>query len=150
MAPSIFPNNEYQIKEAYSELCQTSKMECFTKKNDYFLKKLSWFSEWYSGTFNIGQTDHSIHSKLRIFPLFRNHSWKYNIQTNKGKQRLKKHNYPIRCVWSFFHFLHCNGPDNKCCKQKWGVLFFTHIKLVARITRIKWIRLILYIYIYAL
>ena len=30
---------------------------------------------------------------------------------------------------SFFHFLHPNVPDNKCHKQKWHVLFFTHIKL---------------------
>ena len=54
-------------------------------------------------------------------------------------------NYSIRCFLSFFHFLHSNVPDNQCRKQKWRVLSFTHIKLVARvlayaraIARIKW------------
>ena len=29
LVSSIFLNNEWQIAEAYSELCQKSKMECF-------------------------------------------------------------------------------------------------------------------------
>ena len=33
LASSIFPNNEYQITDAYSEPCQTSKMEYLLKKN---------------------------------------------------------------------------------------------------------------------
>ena len=56
--------------------------------------------------------------------------------------------YSIWYFWSFFHFLHSNVPDKKCHKQKWRVLFFTRIKLVASvlvcaraIARIKWIRL---------
>ena len=50
----------------------------------------------------------------------------------------------------FFDFLQSNVPDNKCHKQKWHVLFLTHIKLVAGlltctrvIAHIKWIRLAL-------
>ena len=54
--------------------------------------------------------------------------------------------YSVWSFWSFFHFLHCNVPNSY--KQKWGVLFFTCIKLVARILAcvcaiacIKWRRL---------
>ena len=36
LASSIFPNNEQQIIEAYSELCQTYKVERFTKKVNSF------------------------------------------------------------------------------------------------------------------
>ena len=48
-------------------------------------------------------------------------------------------------MFLFFDFLCSNVPDNRCHKQKWRVLFFTRIKLVARmlacarvIARIKW------------
>ena len=51
-------------------------------------------------------------------------------------------------MFLLFHFLHSNVPDNNCHKQKWSILFFARIKLVARvparahvIARIKWIRL---------
>ena len=144
-------------------------MECFTKKiifcKTLYLRCLTWswiylwisqvvllwFSEGYSGLLDICQTDYGIHSQLRIFPLIRSHAWKYNIHVNKGYQRSKKNdNYSIWCFWSFFHFLHSNAPDNKCYKQKRDVLFFTRIKLVARvlayahvIARIKWKRLYL-------
>ena len=60
-------------------------------------------------------------------------------------------------MFLFFHFLHFNVPNNKCHKQKWGMLFFTRIKLVVHvlafalvITRIKWIRLKLWIYFHFL
>ena len=50
---------------------------------------------------------------------------------------------------TFFHFLHSNTQDNKYHKQKWRMLFFTRVKLVARvlacvcvIARIKWRRLL--------
>ena len=68
------------------------------------------------GVFDICQIDYSIHLKLhpKVFPLFSSHTWKYNIQAKKS-----------------FHFLHYNFPDNKCFKQKWSVLLFTGIKLVA-------------------
>ena len=56
--------------------------------------------------------------------------------------------HSIWCLWSLFHFFHSNVPDNKFHRQKWGMLFFTCIKLVARvlvcacaITCIKWRRL---------
>ena len=183
----------------------------FYKKNDYFYKTLylkcltwfwiyfwitlfvlPWFWEGYSGLLIICQTDYSIYFKLGIFPWFRSHTWKYNIQANKRltmhcvksvqirsyfwsiyivnlciqseqrkirtrnnsvfghfsrSERLKKNDhYSIWCFWSFFHFLFI--PDNKSYKQKWGILFFTRIKLVARvlacacaIERIKWKRL---------
>ena len=42
-------------------------------------------------------------------------------------------NYSIWRFWSFFHFLYFNVSDNKCYKQKWRVLFFTRIKLVASV-----------------
>ena len=28
---SVYANNEWQITEAYSNLCQTTKVKCFTK-----------------------------------------------------------------------------------------------------------------------
>ena len=34
LASSNFPNNEYQITDAYSEPCQTSKMEYLLKKKN--------------------------------------------------------------------------------------------------------------------
>ena len=60
-------------------------------------------------------------------------------------------NYSIWYFLSFFfYFLHSNVLDNKCHKQKWHVLFFTCIKLVASVlicalvtAHIKWIRLFL-------
>ena len=42
-------------------------------------------------------------------------------------------------MFLIFHFLHCNFPDIKCYKQKWGMLFFTLIKLVAHV--LAWKRL---------
>ena len=104
---------------------------------------MSWFSEGYSELFDICQTDYSIHYQLRIFPLFRSHARKYNIQANKTLK--KNDSYSVWWFWSFFHFLHCNVPDNKCYKQKRDMLFFTCIKLVACvlacahvIVNIKW------------
>ena len=43
-------------------------------------------------------------------------------------------------MFLLFYFLHSNVPD-KCHKKKWGMLFFTHIKLASATTHIKWIRL---------
>ena len=71
------------------------------------------------------------------------------FKLTKGWQWLRKNdNYSTWCFWSFFHFLYCSVPDNKCYKQKWGVLYFTCIKLVVRvlacaraIARIIWKRL---------
>ena len=40
-------------------------------------------------------------------------------------------NHSIWSLWSFFRFLYSNIADSKSHKQKWHVLFFTHIKLVA-------------------
>ena len=94
----------------------------------------------------ICQTDYSIYFKLRILSLneittMKVLQWKCNIQASK---RLMKNDYSVWWFWSFFHFLHCNVPDNKFYKQKWGVLIFTRIKLVGHvlacalaITRIK-------------
>ena len=56
------------------------------------------------------------------------------LEVTKGYQRLKKSdNYSFWCFWSFLHFLLCNASDSKCYKQKWDVLFFTHIKLVVHV-----------------
>ena len=100
---------------------------------------------------DIYQTDHSIHSKLRIFPLFSSHSWKCNIQTNERLTKVKAKWSPIQFDvfdLSFIHFLHSNVPDNKSNEQKWHVLFLTLIKLVAHVlacasavARIKWRRM---------
>ena len=70
------------------------------------------------------------------------------LKLTKSLKSLKKNDsYSIWCFWFSFHFLHCNVPD-KCYKQKWEVLFFTCIKLVAcvlvcasTIAHIKWKRL---------
>ena len=40
--------------------------------------------------FDIYQTDFVIHSKLRIFPLFGSHTWKYNIQVNERLTKMKE------------------------------------------------------------
>ena len=138
--------------------CSTKKMIVFTKHSildiwhgsEYISGSLKLFCRgcqrvlrivWYMPNWL-----YSIHSKLWIFPKFRRHTWKYNIQAKKRLTKVKEK--LIWCFLSFFHFLHCNVPDNKCYKEKWGVLFFTRIKLVARvlscarvIARIKWKRL---------
>ena len=40
--------------------------------------------------FDIYQTDFVIHSKLRIFPLFGSHTWKYIIQVNERLTKMKE------------------------------------------------------------
>ena len=47
-------------------------------------------SEGYAGLLDICETDYYIHSKLRIFPLSRSHTWKYNIQANKRLTLVKE------------------------------------------------------------
>ena len=37
----------------------------------------------------ICQNEYSIYSKISIFPLFRSHTWKYNIQANKTLTKVK-------------------------------------------------------------
>ena len=71
-----------------------------------------------------------------------------NIQVSKWLTNIKEKWSTIDLMFLFFYFLHSNIPDKKCHKQKWCMLFFTHIKLVAHvlasacpITHIKWIRL---------
>ena len=49
------------------------------------------------GTFDIYQTDYSIHSKLSIFPWLWSHSWKYSIQPNERLTKVKE-------KWSTFQF----------------------------------------------
>ena len=53
--------------------------------------------------------------------------WKFK------KDYRKTINYSIWCFWSFYYFLSSNVPANKCHKQKWCMLFFTRIKLVASV-----------------
>ena len=55
------------------------------------------------------------------------------FKLTKGKQRLKKKLFHLMFFLSFFHFLNWNVPDNKCYKQKWSMLFFTQIKLMAHV-----------------
>ena len=78
--------------------------------------------------FDIFQTDYSIYSRLRIFPLFLCHTWKYNIQANGRLAKVKEKSSTIQSVfffWSFFHSLHSNASDNKCHKHKRCMVFFT-------------------------
>ena len=87
-------------------------------------------------------TNYSIHSKLQtIFPLFWSHTSKYKIQANERLTKIKKTDQLFNLTFPTFHFLHSNGPDNKCHKQKWHVLFHTH--QTRAIARIKWRRLVL-------
>ena len=51
---------------------------------------LLWFWEGYSGLLIVCQTDYSIYFKLRIFPWFRSHTWKYNVQANKRLTKVKE------------------------------------------------------------
>ena len=109
-----------------------------------------------------GYVGRLIHAKLIIvftktknFPLFWSHTWMYNTETwkltkvyRKIKGQRKMTNYYLWFFCFFFHFLCFNVPDNKCHKQKWCLLFFTRIKLVAcvlacvrAIACIKWRRL---------
>ena len=70
------------------------------------------------------------------------------IIVTKGQQRLKKNDQLFNLMFLFFYFVHSNVADSKCHKQKWRTLFFTRIRLVARVLacaraigRNKWIRL---------
>ena len=58
---------------------------------------MPWFLKKYTRTFDIYQTDYNIHSRLRIFPIFWSHSWKYNIQPNERLTKVKE-------KWSTFQF----------------------------------------------
>ena len=74
----------------------------------------------------------------------------YKIQANERLTKVKEKSSTIKFdvfVRSFI-LLCSNVPENKCHKHKWHLLFFTRIKLVARvlvcagaITRIKWRRM---------
>ena len=86
---------------------------------------------------------------LEFFPYSEVIQYMVNIQANKSITKIKE-NYSIWCFWSLLNLFHSNVPANKCHRQKWCVLFFTRIKLVAcvlacvhAITRIKWRRLLL-------
>ena len=46
---------------------------------------------------------------------------------------LKKNDQLLNLVFLFFYLLRSNVIDNKYHKQKWRVLFFTRIKIVARV-----------------
>ena len=89
----------------------------------------------------------------QIFSLIlKSHStWKYNNQTNESITKIKEKSSIIQfdALALCFIFFHSNVSDNNCYRQMWRVLFFTRIKLVARvlacahaIARIKWRRLL--------
>ena len=56
-----------------------------------------WF-HGYTGKFDIYQTDYSIHSKYRVFPLLLSHMWNCNIQANKRLKNVEM----INCSISYF------------------------------------------------
>ena len=69
---------------------------------------------------------------LKFFPYSEIIHESTTFKITKHLQRLKENgNYSIWCFWSSFYLLHCSILDNKCYKQKWGMLVFTQIKLVA-------------------
>ena len=74
----------------------------------------------------------------------------YKVIHGSSTFKLATVKFDISDLFFFFHFLHSNVWDNKCHKQKWCMLFCTHIKLVpsvlartCRVICIKWRRLIL-------
>ena len=81
------------------------------------------------GSTDIYQTGYIQHS-LQIFPYSEVMYRSTTFKLIKDKQRLKQDNHQFNLMFLFFHFLHSNVSDNKCHKQKWHMLFFTHIKLV--------------------
>ena len=90
---------------------------------------------------DICETDYNIHAKLRIFPLFRSHTWKYNIHANKRLTKVKEKWYLFGLMFFIFISFSSLQCQTISCKLNWGVLIFTRIKLVARvlaIARIKW------------
>ena len=91
-----------------------------------YLSCLAWFLQGY--TCHICQMYYSIYSKLRIFPYTEVINRSTRFKVTKRQQRLKNNDQI-----SFFCFLCCNVPANKCHKKKWSVLFFTRIKIVARV-----------------
>ena len=104
----------------------------FWKKRVWLSVVLMWFLAEYKEKFIICQSDDSIYSKLRIFPLFWSHTWNYNIQPNRRSAKVKKKLSIIQFDvfnLSFIFFV----PDNKCHKQKWCMLFFTCIQLVMHV-----------------
>ena len=82
---------------------------------------------------DICQTDYSIHSKLNNFPYSEVTHGSTAFKLTKGWQRFNKNDRLLNLMFFFFHFLRFNVPDNKCHKQKWRMLFFTRIKLVAQV-----------------
>ena len=97
------------------------------------------------GNVDTCQTNYTVHSKLRIFPLFLIHTWKCNIQAiTIDLKRLKQNNHLFNLIFLFF----LSFSSFQCHNQKWCMLSFTCIKLVAHvlacaheIARIKWRRL---------
>ena len=88
------------------------------------------------GKVDISQTDYSIHSKL-IFPYSEIIHGSTTLKLMKGQQqRLKNNHQPLNLMFLFFlsfSSFQSNVPENKCHKQKWHMLFFTRIKLVAHV-----------------
>ena len=83
---------------------------------------------------DVCQTDYGIHSKLKISPYSRAIHGSTTFKLTKGQQSLNKNDRLLNlCFCSFFRFLRSNVSNNKFHKQKWCVLFFARIKLVARV-----------------
>ena len=129
------------------EFCQTSEMECFTKKvNNFYpstiFAKHSILYVWQSSEYSSGllklfwrgfkrdTREHLIYAKLiMVFildlafsPYFDSYR-KYNTEANGS---LTKMNSSIWCSWSFCHFLHSNVPANNVMNKS-GACYFLHI-----------------------
>ena len=150
-------------------------MDSFTKKVvNYFCKTLHfrfwtgfsiclWITYVFSRDSKKDRQESLIYTKLiKVFapnlgfsPFYKVVHGSATFKLAKGYQRLKKNDQLLNLIFLiyfffFFYFLHSNVWDNKCHKQKWCMLFCTHIKLVpsmlartCRVTCIKWRRLIL-------
>ena len=134
LASSIFPNNNQQITDAYSEPCQTPKVDCLTKKANGF-QPLTNFAKQPSYIFDrvlnmsldylssfavvlrrmdrnieIYQTDYSIPSKLEFSPYSEVIHGVTTFKLTESQQRLKKNDQLFSLL---FHFLYSNVPDSR-------------------------------------
>ena len=78
------------------------------------------------GTFDICHTNQSTRSKLRSFPLFWSHAWKYNVQADERLTKVKEKQQtlrivtivmtcpPIASLWKFQYFRRpvCNPVEH--------------------------------------
>ena len=92
------------------------------------------------GTSDICWINYSIHLKLKIFPLFWSHTWKYSIQGNKRLTKVKEKWSTIQFDIFYFSFI-SNIPISQTISviSRSDTWYFLHASNY--IAQIKWIRL---------